>query len=221
MGNRKAAEDSIMSFIKDIDKSGYNVDKYKIIFKNMSDKDFDLYMKDIRDGKATLVLFKPLYEAKSVTMENNLKIAPKYGLEFFEHLIYSNNEDSPDYKTPIKYLVVDLPYRRQSQTLVKKISIPDNNKVIDELTYQPTGDSKGAKVSYPELQVLIGMGLENSISELIRFRGGDRNGFNAYNSMFLRYGNANLKALENYSTGVESTKTLKVYLTALHLTNTI
>lgn len=221
MGNRKAAEDSIMSFIKDIDKSGYNVDKYKIIFKNMSDKDFDLYMKDIRDGKATLVLFKPLYEAKSVTMENNLKIAPKYGLEFFEHLIYSNNEDSPDYKTPIKYLVVDLPYRRQSQTLVKKISILDNNKVIDELTYQPTGDSKGAKVSYPELQVLIGMGLENSISELIRFRGGDRNGFNAYNSMFLRYGNANLKALENYSTGVESTKTLKVYLTALHLTNTI
>lgn len=221
MGNRKAAEAFIHQFIKDIDPSGYNTNIYNKVFKNMSDKDFDIFMKNMRDEKAYLVLFKPLYEAKGITVENNLKIAPKYNLEFFEHLIYTNNQDSPDYKTPIKYLVIDLPYRRQSQTLVKKVSIPEHNKVIDELTYQPTGDSKGAKISYPELQVLIGMGLENSISELIRFRGGDRNGFNAYNAMFLRYGNANLKTLENYSSGVESTKTLKIYLTSMHITNTI
>ena len=37
----------------------------------------------------------------------------------------------------------------------------------------------------------------------------------------LRYGNANLKTLESYSTGVESTKTLRIYLTAMHLSNTI
>lgn len=221
MPNRKKAEEFILQFVKDIDPSGYNTEIYKKIFNNMSDKQFDIYMKDIRDEKKYLVLFKPLFEAKDITVENNLKIAPKYGLDFFEHLLYTNNPDSGDYKTPIKYLVVDLPYRRQSQTLVKKVSIPEHNKVIDELTYQPTGESKGAKISYPELQVLIGMGLENSISELIRFRGGDRNGFNAYNAMFLRYGNANLKTLENYSSGVESTKTLKVYLTACHLTNTI
>lgn len=221
MSNRKKTEEFILRFIEDIDPSGYNKEIYLKIFKQMSDKQFDTYMKNIRDEKSYLVLFKPLYEANGISVENNLKIAPKYGMEFFEHLIYSNSQDSPDYKTPIKYLVIDLPYRRQSQTLVKKVSIPDHNKVIDELTYQPTGESKGAKISYPELQVLIGMGLENSISELIRFRGGDRNGFNAYNAMFLRYGTANLKTLENYSSGVESTKTLKSYLTACHLTNTI
>lgn len=221
MSNRKAAEDFILQFCKEIEPTGYNYNQYSLLFKELSDKDFDIYMKNIRDGNAYLVLFKPLYEAKGLTVENNLKIADKYGLKFFEKLIYSGNEDAPDYKTPIEYLVIDLPYRRQSQTLVKKVSIPDNNKVIDELTYQPTGDSKGAKISYPELQVLLGMGLENTISELIRFRGGDRNGFNAYNAMFLRYGNANLKTLENYSTGVESTKTLKTYLTAMHLSNTI
>lgn len=221
MPNRKAAEAFILQFCKDIEPTGYNLEIYKKVFESMSDKDFDTYMKNIRDGTAYLVLFKPLYEAKGLTVENNLKVAEKYGLKFFEKLIYSGNENAPDYKTPIEYLVVDLPYRRQSQTLVKKVSIPENNKVIDELTYQPTGDSKGAKISYPELQVLIGMGLENTISELIRFRGGDRNGFNAYNAMFLRYGNANLKTLENYATGVESTKTLKAYLTAMHISNTI
>lgn len=221
MSNRKAAEKFILEFCESIEPTGYNVEQYKKAFAMLSDKEFEQYMKDIRDGTKFLVLFKPLYEAKGITVENNLKVAEKYGLKFFEKLIYANNEDCNDFKTPIEYLIVDLPYRRQSQTLAKKVSIPDHNKVINELTYQPTGDSKGAKISYPELQVLIGMGLENTISELIRFRGGDRNGFNAYNAMFLRYGNANLKTLENYSTGVESTKTLRIYLTAMHLSNTI
>ena len=221
MTNRKAAEKFILDFCIEIEPTGYNFKQYTNIFKELNDKDFEQWMKNIRDGKAFLVLFKPMYEAQGLTVENNLKVGEKYGLKYFEKLIYTNNEEGPDYKTPIEYLVVDMSYRRQSQTLTKKASIPDNNKVIDELTYQPTGDSKGAKISFPELQVLIGMGLENTISELIRFRGGDRNGFNAYNAMFLRYGNANLKTLENYSTGVESTKTLRIYLTAMHLSNTI
>lgn len=220
-GNRKKAEEFILQFLKDLEPSNYNVEQYKKVFELMSDSDFHKYMTGLREGSQYIVCFKPLYEAKGLTVENNLKVAEKYGLKYFEKLIYAGNEDGPDYKTPIEYLIVDLPYRRQSQTLMKKVSIPDNNKVIDELTYQPTGDSKGAKISFPELQVLIGMGLENTISELIRFRGGDRNGFNAYNAMFLRYGNANLKTLENYSTGVESTKTLRIYLTAMHLSNTI
>ena len=65
------------------------------------------------------------------------------------------------------------------------------------------------------------MGLENTINELIRYRGGDRNGFNAYNAMFMRYGSANLKTLEQYSSGVESTKTLKSFLLGMHISNTI
>lgn len=220
-GNRGKAEAFILEFMKDIEPTGYNVEKYKLIFKEMSDKAFDEYMKDIRDGKKYLVIFKPMYKAEGITIDNNLKIAKKYGLEFFESLIVTGKKDLPDYKTPIKYLVLDLPFRRQSQNLVKKISVPDHNKNIDELTYQPTGESKGARVSYPELQILTGMGLESSIDELIKYRGGDRGGFNAYNAMFLRYGSANIKSLSNYSTGVESTKTLKTYLVGLHIGATL
>lgn len=221
MADRKKAEAFILQFVKDIEPTGYNVEQYKKVFADMSDKDFDTYMREIRAGNQFLVIFKPMYEAEGLTVENNLKVAEKYGLQFFERLIFSNNTDAPDYMTSITYLVVDLPYRRQSQTLLKKTSIPEHNKVIDELTFQPTGDSKGAKISYPELQVLIGMGLDNTIAELIRYRGGDRNGFNAYNAMFLRYGNANLKTLSEYASGVESTKTLKTYFTAMHLKSTI
>lgn len=215
--NRKKAEEFILQFCKDIEPTGYNVEQYKKIFADMSDKEFDDYMVGLRDKTKFLVLFKPMYKAKGLTTENNLKVATKYGLDFFERLQFTGNANEPDTVTSIKYLVIDLPYRRQSQTLEKKISLPDNNRIIDQSTYQPTGASKGAKVSFPELQVLIGMGLDNSINELIKFRGGDRGGFSAYNSMMLRYGSVNLRTLNNYATGVESTKTLKSYLLGMHI----
>jgi hypothetical protein len=71
MSNRKKAEEFILEFCKDIEPSGYNLEIYKKAFELMSDKDFDSYMKDIRDGKAFLVLFKPLYKANGLTVENN------------------------------------------------------------------------------------------------------------------------------------------------------
>ncbi len=221
MTNRKKAEDMILQIMKEIEPTGYNVEQYKKIFAKMSDKDFDNYMKGLRDGSMQLVAFKPMYEAKGFSVENNIAVGKKYGLSFFEKLIFSDNPNEPDHKTASEFMVLDMPYRRQSQTLVKKISVPDNNDVIDQLTYQPTGPSKGGKISYPELQVLIGMGMTSSIQELMQYRGGDKGGFNAYNAMTMRYGSVNMKAIAPYSTGVESTKTVKTFLTCMHISNTL
>jgi hypothetical protein len=221
MPNRKNSEKTILQFVNEIEPTGYNAQAYAKIFSAMSDKQFDSYMKDLRDGTKTLVLFKPLYKAQGITIENNLKVAEKHGLKIFERLRFTGNPNEPDHLTPIEYMVIDLPWRKQSQTWAKKTSVPDNNKTIDQLTYQPTGASKGSKVSFPELQVMIGMGLDSSIKELTQMRGGDRGGFAAYNAMFMRYGNANLKTLDQFTTGVESTKTLKTYLACMHITSTL
>lgn len=222
MTNRKKAEEMILKMVGEIDPSGYNQTLYKDkILPSMSNQDFDLWMRGMRDKTKFLVMFKPMYEAKDITIENNFKVAEKYGLKFYEKLIFSGSKSDPDHMTATEALVVDLPYRRQSQTLVKKISVPGNNKTIDQLTYQPTGASKGAKISYPELQVLIGMKLDKSIEEMTQIRGGDRGGFSAYNAMIMRYGRANLSALEPYRTGVESTRTLKIYLSSMHIKTTL
>lgn len=217
--NRKQAEEFILEFMKDIDPSMYNYEKYKNIFKDMDDKDFDEYMRKIRDKKASLVIFKPMYKA-NITVENNLKVADKYGIKLFERLKIIN-DNKMSYMTDIEYLILKLPYRRQSQNLVKKINIPKDNKVIDELTFQPTGDSKGAKISFPELQVLIGMGLENTIEELIKYRGGDKNGFMYYNTAFMKFGRVSLKSLSYFSSGVKSTKLLKIYLLGMHIKSSL
>lgn len=217
MSNRKKTEELIYSFMSDLDKSGHNTEQYKRIFSEMSDKQFDDFMKDIRSGERSLMMLAPLTKTKHITVENNLKVAKKYGVPLFERLVFTNDPDRPDYKTDIEYLVLNLPVRRQSQNIVKKISVPENNKVIDSLTYQPTGESKGAKISYPEVQVMIGMGLDKSLNELIRYRGGDKGGFAAYNAMMFRHGSVNLNTISSYTTGVESTKTLKTLLLGMHL----
>lgn len=221
MADRKKAQNLILEYVSAIEPTGYNKECYNKIFKAMSDKQFDTYMKGLRDGSMSLVLFKPLYKANGITVENNLKVAEKYGLKFFERLRFTGNPNEPDHITPIEHMVVTLPWRKQSQTWAKKTSVPDNNKTVDQLTFQPTGASKGAKVSFPELQVMIGMGLDASIRELTQARAGDKGSFSAYNAMFMRYGNANLKTIEQFSTGVESTKTLKTYMACMHISTTL
>jgi hypothetical protein len=221
MANRKLAEQGILAFMKDLDPSGYNVDKWETILKRMSDEDFDEYMKGLRDGTKTLVAFQVNFKSGGISLDNNLKIAARYNVNFFEKLIVSDKPGIPAYMTPIDYMVMDLPVKRQSQNLFKKISIPENNNTVDELTGQPTGASKGAKLSYPELQLLTSMGLDKSITELFKYRGGDKGGFNAYNTMAMRYGKITLQSLEPYATGVESVKTFKTLLTASHIRSTL
>lgn len=217
MSNRKAAENMVYTFMSDLDTSGHNTKVYKDLFKDMSDKDFDDYMRGLRSGEKSLVLFTPLTKTKGLSVENNLKVAKKYNVNLFESLIFEGDPEKPDHKTKIKFLIMDLPVKRQSQNIVKKISVPDDNKVIDKLTYQPTGASKGAKISYPEVRVLLGMGLDKSLNELFRYRGGDKGGFAAYNAMMNRHGSVNQSTISSYTTGVESTKSLKSFLLSMHL----
>lgn len=221
MANRKEAEAFILKYIEKISPKSGNSEIYKTVFSKLSDKQFDDYMKDLESGKAFLVMQLPNFKQHGVTLENNLAIADELGHDFFQKLWITNKKDTPDHLTPIESLVMDLPVRRASQLLIKKISVPDDSRTIDALTGQPTGESKGAKLSYPELQICAAMGLDNSMIELMKYRGGDNKGLIAFNAMLSKYGRVNLKSVEPYASGVESTKTFKTFLTSMMLKNTL
>jgi hypothetical protein len=221
MTKRKEAEAVILSYIEKIAPKSGNSDVYKAVFGKMNDKQFDEFMKNLESGKAFLVIQLPNFKQTGVSLENNLKLADELGHAFFQRLWITGKKDIPDHLTPIESLVMDLPIRRASQLLIKKISVPDDSRTVDALTGQPTGESKGAKLSYPELQVCAAMGLDNSMVELMKYRGGDNKGLIAFNAMLSRYGRVNLKSLEPYASGVESTKTLKTFLTSMMLRSTL
>lgn len=219
--NRQAAQSFIIEYIGKLTEGTNNAKIYEDLFAVMTDSDFDQFMSDLGSGKKFLAIIVPNFSGKGLTIERNLEIADELGHEFFQRIWIEGKGDIPTYLTPNKYLVVDLPVRRQSQILVKKISVPKHNRVIDSLTGQPTGESKGAKISYPELQVCAAMGLDNCMVELMKYRGGDARGGAALNGMMSKYGRANQATLSQYASGVESTQTLKTFLTACHLKSTL
>ena len=219
MGNRLAATAFILKYIDKIAPGGENKKIYEDLFSKMSDTDFDQFMKDLSTEEKFLPVVYPNLGNVKITVKNNLEIAKELGHNFFSRLWIGSHDEAPDYLTPIPYLVVDLPLRRVSQSLIKKVKVPQDNKTIDTLTGQPTGDgrSKGSRISFPELQVLSAMGLDACTVELMKYRGGDQRGFRAMNTMIARQGVANLDTLAHYASGVESTKTLKTYLLCMHL----
>ena len=117
--------------------------------------------------------------------------------------------------------MLKLPARRAAQMVSKKISIPSDNKSIDLLTGQVTGKSKGSKITNPELQVLLGLGLKDSVIELMKMRGGDVGEASAMNNLLYKQGLVTQSQAAEYSTSVSSKKTLKSYFNGMGIRSTL
>lgn len=220
MGNRKKAQEFLIENLEKILPGGGNKELYEKLLKSMSDEKFHAWMIDFREKRDRPVLYAPNFAKVSLNTQRNIDIAKSYGKSFFEKLwVYS--KDGSSYLTNNEYMIVELPVRRQAQLLTKKISIPEYNRSIDQLTGQPSGDSRSSQISFMELQIMRSMGLKYSLQELIKFRGGDVGGFNAMNKIIARDGYVAQKSALPYATGVESTQALKIFLTCMHLKNTL
>lgn len=219
MANRKAAEAFILNQVGQMTESRHTVNVYKKRFEGMSDKAFDDFMKRLKTGEEKLVVVDPNFSKGGLSTEKNIKIARNLGHDFWQPLVYSSDGIIPAHITPVKFMVIDLPTRRASQSIIKKAKVPANNKTIDLLTGQVTGASKGAKLSMPEIQYCNSLNLVKVLEETIKWRGGDVKGNNAYRAMIAKYGTANSESLKPYASGVESTKTMGVFFTGAHLKN--
>ena len=220
-GNRKAAIEYILKNLEEILPGNSDTPRYKEYLEKLSDKEFEAYMQALKTGDKYLTITAPNFGKVNLNLERNKKLADKLGIKLFHKLWFEGDENMPSYLSPIEYLVLKLPVRVASQRLAKKMSVPKTQRVINTLTGQPTGDSKGASISHPELRVCAAMGLENSMIELMKYRGGDNRGYAALNASLMRTGRASLKTLSFFASGVESTATLKTYLTAAMLKNTL
>lgn len=219
--NRKAAEALCVELVESLLPTGHNRVAYEELFAMMSDDQFHQWIEDLKSGENRLCIIAPNQAKVKLTVENNFVVAKHIGHEFFERVWMDSKAGSASYLSNQPYLVVDLPLRRQAQLLVKKISIPENNQSVDNLTGQPTGVSKGSKISYPELNILASHNLTNCITELVKYRGGDIQGFQAMNDSIARTGEVSLKSIEGLGTQVQSTVTLSTYLTSIHLGNSL
>lgn len=194
----------------------YNSDLTKKRLDAMSLEEFDEYVRALakpttEEGIATqeiLPFYSPNLKDPRVTMPNLLRVADMIGFEFFEQLWLTDPQTGRVFLTPQKYLVLDMTVRRQAQMLTKKSSIPENSRHVDEMSGQVTGKSKGSKISFPELQAQLAQGLEHTLIEEIKVRGGDRAAQVEFDRQLIENGEASIVDVTQGSGVTASTSTV-------------
>lgn len=225
---RKKAEASILGIVKKVTANDkFNIDLYTNLFKRITDKEFDALMLKFKNNSVMIQVVVPNNGKVKLSVERNIKILESMGRSFFHHINYGPSGSKadgtyrPGYKTKEKFMVCDLPWRRTSQLLIKGITVSKDNHTIDLISGQVTGESKSAKLTKPEIELLLGLGLTDTVAELLKIRGGDLGAARAFEASILRTGTASQKSVNMFATGVESTKTLKNYFLAAHLKTTL
>lgn len=220
-GNRKAAEQLCLDIIEEMLPGSQNTELYRDKFASMNDEQFEQFIDDLDKGKVHLSIISPNFSKPRLEVQRNFDIAKKIGHRFWQRIWIPARNGMPRHLSPVPYLILDLPIRRQAQLLDKKISVADDNNSVDDFTGQPTGKSKGSKISYPEVQVLAGRNRQHILTEFLKYRGGDTRGYNAMNTMIYRTGSVSMKGIEGYASEARSTTTLRTILTAMHLGSTL
>lgn len=220
-GFRKETEKLCLMVIDELVDGGQNTQLYREMFAKMSDEEFETFINDLATEKKRLVIVVPNFSESTLDIERTLDIGERLGHKFFQQIWIPPRNGLPGYWTPIEYFVFHQPLGRQAQLLEKKISIPEDNNVVDDLTGQPTGRSKGSKISYPEAQILAAIGLDECLEEMMTFRGGDEKGFAAMNAAIMRTGAVKLESIRPYRSGVKSLTALKAFLAGMHLKSTL
>lgn len=219
--HRAKAEAQVLNDLEEILPGSQNKPMYQAWFKTLSDQQFDDWIVAMERGETRLSLISPIQSTPQLDVKRNLATVKRWGHNCFERIWMPAKSGAPSYLSNIPYLVLLLPLRRQAQHMVKKRSIPEDNRTIDDFTGQPAGRSKGSKISYPEVNVLATHGLDHTTLELIRWRGGDLKGFYALNQSVYQTGQASQDALADRAGEVTSTQTLRTILKGMMLKTTL
>jgi hypothetical protein len=220
-GNRKAAEKRLYELMDKFDPTGSNRSIWEGIFTKMSDVKFDQFVKDLKSKVTKLFVEVPNLTKVKIDLQRNLALLKELGYDPFQRLVIPAENGLPSYLSPKKYMLLDLPLRRQAQLLVKKMSTSESNHSVDNFTNQPAGKSKSSSFTFPEVQTLAARGLNSALYEFMHIRGGDSKAFNASNLIIEREGDVSHEAIAPYAGEVKAKHTLYVYLTGAHLKNTL
>lgn len=116
----------------------------------------------------------PVFDKSTrIKLAHIFAVSKKYGIPQFEQVWLTDPQTGVTFLSRFKHFVPYVTVREQAQLLQHKQAIPKDNKSIDQLSGQVTGASKGSAVSNPEAQTLAANGLDYTLVEQLKARGGD------------------------------------------------
>jgi len=221
MSNRTKVEALWIKAIDSYEGGTVSTTILKDILKDMSDKMFEALMADFRDGNQFPFIMEPPGGEVKLSPEKGQAACKKAGINLYQRVKYTDAVTGDVILTPDEHMCYMLSVRRQNQHWEKKNSIPEGDTTIDHVTGQVTGTDKGSRLSIPEVQILEAKGLKKSILEMIKVNGGDREASQSMKKSIRETGGFALEPIIEAGTKPTVTKSLKAYLFAMGLDNTV
>ena len=221
MGNRQAATEWLVNLVGKMVPDSPNAARTKKELDSLTDEEFEALMVDYENGKDWPSVIVPIGASYDVDTQRNLAIGEEIGVKFFERIWSTDQSTGLEVLSNMPALIMDEPARRQKQHLVDKSSIAKNNRHVDELTGQPTGDSKGSAITNPQALILRSRGLDVALIEFMKVRGGDQKAFNYSNRAIWERGDVTLSEIERLGSRPKSVETLRAFWTGQHLENNL
>lgn len=226
--NRDAFIQEVVKGLSELDPGNKSIPIIAESIRKMTNEQFDQYIEALRNGvsetpdidkpREIIPIVIPNMEKSKITMERNLDLAKKWGHEFYERVWMTDPLSGTTYLTNVPYAILELPIARQAQTLEKGLSVTGDNMKLDARTNQISSShhNKGSSFSGPELQTILSQGRMETAVELMKFRGGDIDAYNAMTQSIIETGSFNMA---NYTapTRAKSSVIAKVYFNARHI----
>lgn len=172
---RNKMEKLIYDTMSALDPSKTSADKYKNMFKKMSDTEFDRYFKALFSNEDEYLVLDIIDYERTLTIENIEKAAKVIDIPLFEKVVMpflSPDENQPvlsKYEVPVGYIHC----KRVQQFLRKKNSTSTDIGMRSALSGQVMGKDKNARDSDQENNALVTLGAENILRELMGPRADD------------------------------------------------
>lgn len=173
---RKKIEELVENTFSRLDPTGINAKKYKTMFQTMTDDQFAKWFEAFKkDDKSN---FRWDIEefgdgSRSVKFDNVEKAADFLNVKLFEYVYTPHTSSDPNRPTRSKQpvLVGELNIKRPQQLVTKKTGLSLSDTDRNDMTGEARGDSKGGTTTGIETELLIGVGGEDILSEIIGARG--------------------------------------------------
>lgn len=221
MKHRKEIEHDILFLASKFTPGGEGHRIYTDLFNAMSDEQFKVFWNSVVDNNF-IPMFVDNYEnSEAINYDHMCSLAKSLDIPLEQQLVIIDPDSGLEFVTPETAIVGYAESRKQRQLLAKKFGASKHDHEIEDLTGQPTGDSKAGGISNPEIQVLLSLGLKTMAKELADVRGGDTGAYRAYKADLLQTGTTTTQAALTRGTGVKSLKTAHFLLRAQLLDNNL
>lgn len=231
----KSREPFIQAVVKglsEIDPGNASIPIIADSIRKMNNTQFEQYISALRNGvsetpdldapREIIPIVVPNMEKTKITIERNFALGKKWGCEFFSRVWMTDPKTNTTYLTNIPYAVLELPIQRQAQTLEKGISTTGDNLKVDSRTNQVASGNhnKGASFSGPELQTILSKGNVDTAIELMKFKGGDLEAYNAMIKSIIETGEFSMSSY-TAPTRAKATVIAGVYFKSRHINTDI